>query len=100
MAHPEAETLSFVMVGANCDLHAGRKALHRIPEQSITTCIPKKLTLATQMVKVDRQTSLLEDTASASLADVLKRYILPSKNANAPSSGQSRVSHRRRPSQS
>ena len=42
-----------------------RKALHGIPEQSITTCIPKKLTIATLMVKVDRQTSLLEDTASA-----------------------------------
>jgi hypothetical protein len=59
LMHSEAEPLSFVTVAANYDMHAGAKALHRIPEQSITTCIPEKLTIATQMVRVYRQTGLL-----------------------------------------
>ncbi len=41
-----------------------RKALQEIPEQSITTCNPEKLTIARQIVRVDRQTGPLRITTA------------------------------------
>jgi hypothetical protein len=53
-----AEPLSFVTVGANYDLHAAQSAA-RDSGTKYHHLYPRKLTIATQMVRVDRQTGLL-----------------------------------------
>jgi uncharacterized membrane protein len=52
----------------------GRKALHRIPEQTVTTCIPERLTIETQMVRAATNRSLENRQRFSELEDVLERY--------------------------